>query len=62
MYVLGTNIASISAQRFLQSAQTRLSERVERLSSGTRINRAQDDAAGLGISERLKSQVLSIGA
>jgi len=54
---LQTNVASLNAQR--QSNKTSASMRVamQRLSSGFRINSAQDDAAGLGISERLRAQV-----
>ncbi|MBM3338434.1 MAG: flagellin FliC [Betaproteobacteria bacterium] len=57
--VINTNMASISAQRFLGTAQTRLATSFERLSSGLRINRAQDDAAGMGISQALTSSVNS---
>lgn len=57
--VLNTNMASISAQRFLSIAQNKLGSSYEKLSSGTRINRAQDDAAGMGISQSLRA---SIGA
>ncbi|NBP27840.1 MAG: flagellin, partial [Betaproteobacteria bacterium] len=47
-------------QKNLSGAQNALSTSVERLSSGLRINRAKDDAAGLGISEKIKSQVTSL--
>jgi flagellin len=57
--VINTNMASISAQRFLGTAQTKLATSFERLSSGMRINRAQDDAAGMGISQALTSSVNS---
>jgi flagellin len=57
--VINTNMASISAQRFLSTAQTKLSASFERLSSGMRINRAQDDAAGMGISQALTASVNS---
>lgn len=50
-----TNIASLSAQRNLGSSTQRLNTAFERLSSGLRINRARDDAAGLAIAEALKS-------
>lgn len=49
--------ASIAAGRELAAAQTAISGAVERLSSGLRINRAADDAAGLGISEQIRSQI-----
>src|SRR6476646_9672205 len=52
-----TNIASINAHRNLVSTSHELSESMERLSSGFRINKAADDAAGLAISEKLSSQV-----
>jgi flagellin len=55
--VINTNLASLYAQRNLQGAQSMLSTSVERLSSGLRINRAKDDAAGLGISEQIKTQI-----
>jgi flagellin len=55
--VLGTNIASIWASKNLQSAQGAMASSVERLSSGLRINRAKDDAAGLGIANALTQQI-----
>jgi flagellin len=55
--VLGTNIASIWASKSLQSAQGSMANSVERLSSGLRINRAKDDAAGLGIANSLTQQI-----
>jgi flagellin len=57
--VLNTNMASISAQRYLTTAQNKLQTSYERLSSGTRINRAQDDAAGMGVSQRLVANINS---
>ena len=54
---LNTNVASLNAQRNLNSSQTALTRAVQRLSSGLRINSAMDDAAGLAISERMTSQV-----
>jgi flagellin len=54
---LQTNVASLNAQRMTNRTSQGLGKSMERLSSGFRINSAQDDAAGLGISERLKSQV-----
>ena len=50
-----TNISSIAAQRNLASSTDRLRTSYERLSSGLRINRAKDDAAGLAIAESLKA-------
>jgi len=55
--VLGTNVASLWASKNLQSAQSNMANSVERLSSGLRINRAKDDAAGLGIGNALKQQI-----
>ena len=57
--VLGTNIASIWASKNLQNAQADMAGSVERLSSGLRINRARDDAAGLGIANSLTQQINS---
>jgi len=50
-----TNIASINVQRNLSTSSKRLAQAFERLSSGLRINRAMDDAAGLAIAESLKA-------
>ncbi len=55
-----TNTASLSAQRNLASTQKALAANVARLSSGMRINQASDDAAGLGISEKMKAQLGSL--
>ena len=52
--ILSTNMASLYAQKNLSTAQASLSASVQRLSSGTRINSAKDDAAGYGISEQIK--------
>lgn len=52
-----TNISSLGAQRNLDQSSARLNTAYERLSSGMRINRARDDAAGLAIAESLKADV-----
>ena len=54
------NISSINAQRILGNNNDRLSQSVERISSGLRINRASDDAAGLAISEGLRSDIRAL--
>jgi len=54
---INTNIASLTAQRNLNTSQASLNTSIQRLSSGLRINSAKDDAAGLAISERFTSQV-----
>jgi flagellin len=56
---INTNIASLTAQRNLSSVTSRLQGNYGRLSSGLRIATAADDAAGLGISERMRSQIRS---
>jgi len=56
-----TNVASLNAQRNLYSTQTALDSSLSRLSSGYRITKAGDDAAGLGISTKLESQIRSYG-
>jgi flagellin len=58
---VNTNIASMTAQRNLASVTARLSGNFSRLSSGLRIASASDDAAGLGISERMRAQIRSFG-
>ena len=55
--VINTNIASLNAQRNLNSSQAGTNQALERLSSGLRINSAKDDAAGLAISTRFESQI-----
>jgi flagellin len=52
-----TNVEAFAAHRNLVNTQSQASKSMEKLSSGFRINRAADDAAGLAISESLKSQV-----
>ena len=52
---IGNNIASLQAQRRLADATGKLSDTFERLSSGQRINKASDDAAGLAIADSLKA-------
>jgi flagellin len=51
------NVLAVDAQRNLAASGVALGKSVERLSSGLRINRAADDAAGLSISEKLRSQI-----
>jgi len=55
--IINTNIASLTAQRNLNSSQSSLATSLQRLSSGLRINSAKDDAAGLAISERFTTQI-----
>jgi len=55
--VLNTNIASLNAQNNLSGSQAQLSQSLERLSSGLRINSAADDAAGLAISQQFTTQI-----
>lgn len=55
--VINTNLMSLNTQRSLNASQGSMQTSLERLSSGLRINRAKDDAAGLAISERLTSQI-----
>ncbi len=54
---INTNVSSLNAQRNLRGTRLNLNRSLEQLSSGQRINRAGDDAAGLAISENLKAQV-----
>lgn len=54
---INTNVAALNSYRNLTGTQGSMQTSLERLSSGLRINRAADDAAGLSISEKLRSQV-----
>lgn len=54
---INTNLASINSQRQLFNTNLATQRNLERLSSGSRINRAADDAAGLAISENLRAQI-----
>ncbi len=58
---VNTNIASLNTQRNLQSSSNALTTSMQRLSTGSRINSAKDDAAGLQIANRLTSQVNGLG-
>ncbi|MBF2054904.1 MAG: flagellin [Candidatus Sericytochromatia bacterium] len=54
---VNTNIASLNAQRNLSNTNQMLNKTLERLSSGLRINRAADDAAGMAVSEKMRTQI-----
>lgn len=58
---VNTNVAALNAYRHLSSTQSTMNTSLERLSSGLRINRAADDAAGLAISEKLRAQTNGLG-
>lgn len=58
---VNTNIASITAQRHTENVTARLQGNYSRLASGLRISTAADDAAGLAISEKMRSQIRSYG-
>ena len=60
MTVIGTNISALRSANASASASSSLSQAMERLSTGKRINSAKDDAAGLAISSRMTSQVKSM--
>lgn len=55
--VINTNVSSLNAQRSLSMNTSMLGKTMEKLSSGYRINRAGDDAAGLQLSEKLRAQI-----
>ena len=57
MISVASNIASLNARRNLSSTHKNLNQSIERLSSGLRINRAADDAAGLAVSESMRTQL-----
>jgi flagellin len=54
---VNTNVEAFNAHRNLEATQTSLSKSMQKLSSGLRINSAADDAAGLAISEKMRSQI-----
>ncbi len=55
--MISTNVSALNAQRNLSVTNEKMGETLEKLSSGLRINRAADDAAGLAISEKMRLQV-----
>ena len=55
--VINTNVSSLNAQRNLSNTNVGLETSIQRLSTGLRINSAKDDAAGLGIVDRMTSQI-----
>jgi len=57
---INTNVSSIAAQRSLSTNNRQAENTLSKLSSGSRITRAADDAAGLAISEKLKAQISSV--
>src|SRR5213075_3335265 len=54
---INTNVEAFNAHRQLSATSDKLGKSMERLSSGYRINRAADDAAGLAISEKMRGQI-----
>jgi flagellin len=58
---INTNIPALVAQRNLRNTRAALDKTLERLSSGSRINHAGDDAAGLAISESLRAEIRGLG-
>ena len=55
--IINHNLSAMFADRSLKVTQTSLTKEMEKLSSGMRINRAGDDASGLAVSEKLRSQI-----
>lgn len=60
-FQINTNVSAMNAYRNLSNTQNDMSKSLEKLSSGLRINRAADDAAGLALAEGLRSQVNGLG-
>src|SRR5215470_2729092 len=54
---INSNVDAMTAHRYLSRTSDNVSQAMERLSSGLRINKASDDAAGLGISEKMRAQI-----
>ncbi|MGC3474301.1 flagellin, partial [Pseudomonas aeruginosa] len=59
-FSVNTNIASLNTQRILNNSSASLITSLQRLSTGSRINSAKDDGAGLQIANRLTSQVTGL--
>src|SRR5215210_9480171 len=57
---INTNVMALNSQHNLAATNAKMGKALERLSSGQRINRAADDAAGLAISEKLRGQIKGI--
>ena len=57
---INTNVSSLTAQEASTSTNKNISNSLEKLSSGLRINKASDDASGLAIADKLRTQVTSI--
>ena len=57
---IANNIAALNTHRWLTVSDAGLSKSLERLSSGYRINRASDDAAGLAVSQRFRAEIASL--
>ncbi len=55
--IINTNVSALNAQRNLSVTNDKMGKTLEKLSSGLRINRAADDAAGLAISEKMRAQI-----
>ena len=62
MQVINTNMGSLNAQRALTTTQEAQQTAMERLSSGTRINRAKDDAAGMSVADNMTAQIRGLNA
>jgi flagellin len=58
--VIGTNVASLTAQRHLNNSRNDMETSMERLSSGNRINSAMDDAAGLTVAHKMESKITGL--
>ena len=62
MQVINTNVGSLNAQRALTTTEEANQTAMERLSSGSRINRAKDDAAGLSVADNMTAQIRGVNA
>ncbi|MDA0333172.1 MAG: flagellin FliC, partial [Proteobacteria bacterium] len=60
MTVINTNVGALMAKTYAARANSRMTTSMERLSSGLRINSAADDAAGLAVANKMKSQLSGI--
>jgi flagellin len=59
--IINTNIASLTAQEAATSTNSKIASSLEKLSTGLKVNKASDDASGLAIADKLRTQATSIG-
>lgn len=59
--ILGTNMSAVISASYLSASEKKLRGSLEKLSSGYKINHSKDDAAGMAISEKMRTQIKGLG-